>query len=229
MLTKVLLVEDNMTLAKMICHLLKQEKIDVDCVEKGEDALEYVTLKEYDVVILDWMLPGISGLEVCHELRKNGYSSGIIMLTARGEKEDKIEGLNTGADDYVTKPFDFEELMARIKSVARRGTKPISSCVLDYGNVKLDSNRFIVEIDGKTVGLSNKEFKLLELLISNKEAVVTRETIFNKIWNNENGVMPNTLDVYIKMLRNKLESSNSNVKIKTIRGFGYRLENEESK
>lgn len=227
MLIKVLLVEDNKTLAKMICHLFRQEKLDIEHVEKGEDALEYVALNSYDVVILDWMLPGISGIDVCRSLRAKGCSSGIIILTARGEKQDKIEGLNIGADDYITKPFDFDELIARVKAVARRGTKTIVSNKIKYGNIEIDSNRFLMTIDGKMVDLTAKEFKLIEMLMNNKEIAVSRERIFDKLWNNENGVLPNTLEVYIKMLRNKLINYKSNVSIKTIRGLGYKLEIEE--
>lgn len=228
MLIKLLLVEDNLTLAKMVCRLFKQEKFEIEHVTNGEDALEYISLNDYDTVILDWMLPGISGVEVCQKLRNNGYSGGIVMLTAKGEKDDKIEGLDMGADDYVTKPFDFDELAARVKAVSRRSQKIMIGNVVSFGNVELDSNRFIVKINGHNVELTNKEFKLLELFLTNKENIVSRDIIFSRLWGNENGVMPNTLEVYIKMLRNKLADYNSNVCIKTVRGWGYKLEIEQN-
>lgn len=220
----ILLAEDNQRLGKMLCHLFKQENIMVDYVENGEDALEYVSLNHYDVIILDWMLPKLSGVEVCQLIREKGINSGVIILTAKGEKDDKIQGLNIGADDYVVKPADFDELLARVKAVARRENRSFINSIIKYGNIEMDTSVYSIKINDKKIDLTKKEYNILEILMRNIGNTITRDLLFSKIWNGEDGIMSNTLDVNISSLRKKLETYGATPQIKTLRGIGYRLE-----
>lgn len=223
---QLLLAEDDRKLGRLLCHLFKSEGIDVDYVDNGADALTYSTLKKYDVLVLDWMMPQLSGIEVCRRLRQSSWPGGIIMLTAKDTTADTVFGLNTGADDYVIKPVEFDELLARVRAVWRRGGNQIQKTVLKAGDISMDVNAFQVSKGGAVLKLTHKEFLLLELLLRNVGQTLPREVIFDRIWNHEAGVMSNTLDVYIKMLRSKLDRPGCESCIRTVRGVGYRLESE---
>lgn len=221
---QLLLAEDDKKLGKMLCHLFKSEGAEIDYVDNGEDALAYSTLKDYDVIILDWMMPIISGVEVCRRLRQSGWTGGIIMMTAKDTTADTVFGLNIGADDYVIKPVEFDELLARVRAVQRRGGNGRGKTNLAVGDILMDVNAFKVMRGNEELKLTQKEFKILELLMINAGQTIPRDIIFDRIWNNDTGVMSNTLDVYIRMLRSKLDRKGKDSIITTVRGIGYRLE-----
>ena len=175
--------------------------------------------EEYDVIVLDLMVPKMDGMEICKKLRIEENHTPILMLTARGELSDKVEGLNSGADDYLVKPFAFEELLARVKALARR-PKLTNNEELKINNLTLNTNTFEVKKDGKNVELSRKEFALLEYLMRNSGKVVSKENIIAHVWDYESDILPNTVEVFIGYLRGKIGED----LIKTIRGFGYKIE-----
>ncbi len=221
---KVLLAEDDGKLGKMLCRLFAGEKIHVDCVENGEDALAYVGAVEYDVIILDWMMPRLSGIEVCRQLRQQGVSCGILMLTAKDTTEDTVFGLDTGADDYIIKPVVFDELLARVRAVYRRGHNKIRENKVSRGSLTIDINSYKVMRGSEEIKLTQKEFQLLELFMVNAGKTIPRDVIFERLWGNEGSVMSNTLDVYVKLLRDKIDKKGAPSLIRTVRGIGYRME-----
>lgn len=217
---KILLVEDGLKIAKAIENGLKIHHYSVDVAYTGEEALAVFDEEVYDLVILDWMLPGMDGIEVLKELRKKNVQIPVLMLTAKGEVEDKIHGLDQGADDYLSKPFSFDEVLARIKALLRR-PKTFQSEVYKYDNLILDINKAILLVNNKKVELSYTEFKLLSFLIRNKEIVIEKSRIISSVWNNNSNIQKNTVEAYIKRLRGKLGKSKN--LIKTVRGTGYKL------
>lgn len=222
---RILLAEDNKKLGKLISHMLKQEKIQVDWVEEGNLAYDCAIEEEYDILILDWMLPGRSGVEICRDLRERGYQKGILMLTARDTLEDRVMGLGEGADDYLVKPFEFEELVARIRALCRRNDRTIQSQKMKIGNLSLDRVQKRISRNGEEVQLSPREFELLEFLAENKGQTVPKDLILDRIWGWEKEIRSNSVESYIKLLRKKLKmSEEEGVMIHTIRGIGYRLE-----
>ena len=176
--------------------------------------------EEYDLIILDIMLPGLSGLEICKKLRKENIHTPILMLTARGQVSDKVEGLNSGAYDYLTKPFAFEELLARVRALTRRPKGSVGQ-VLSIENLSLNTLNFEVKRGKKQIMLSSKEYALLEYLLRHPNQVLSKDQIINHVWDYESDVLPNTVEVYIGYLRGKLGKPEI---IKTVRGFGYKLE-----
>jgi DNA-binding response OmpR family regulator len=171
------------------------------------------------------MLPGMDGIAICKELRNQQIHTPVLILTAKGQTQDKVTGLDSGADDYLTKPFSFEELLARIRALIRR-PKAAAHTILKAGDLTLDSSQYSVMRQGTQIQLSNKEFSLLEYLMRHASMIVTKDQIISHVWNYESDILPNTVEVYIKNLRNKLESpfKNSKPLIKTVRGFGYKIE-----
>lgn len=214
---RILVVEDEHGIAQSIKKGLEQETYAVDLAYTGTEGYDLATETDYDVIILDLMLPGMDGLQICQKLREEKIHTPILILTAKSQIPDKVKGLNAGADDYLTKPFAFEELLARIRAIARRPTTQISS-VLSYGGIELDTTHLTVEIEGKVVGLSSKEFALLEYFLRHKEITLNKTQIIEHVWDYESDILPNTVEVYVKKLRNK------GVGIVTVRGFGYKLE-----
>lgn len=214
---KVLVVEDEHKIANSIKHGLEQEGLAVDVVFDGIEGYDLAASEDYDVIILDILLPGMDGLEICRKLRKENIHTPILMLTAKGQLEDKVEGLNSGADDYLTKPFAFEELLARIRALGRR---PVSSVgtELTVGNLTLNTLSFEVVMNGKPIQLSRKEFSLLEYLMRHPGKLLSKDQIISHVWNYEADILPNTVEVYIGYLRKKIPSL-----IHTVRGFGYKL------
>lgn len=222
---RILLAEDNKKLGKLISHMLKQEKIQVDWVEDGNLAYDCAMEEEYDILVLDWMLPERSGVEICRDLRERGYQKGILMLTARDTLEDRVMGLGEGADDYLVKPFEFEELVARIRALSRRNDRTIQSQKMKIGNLSLDRVQKRISRNGEEVQLSPREFELLEFLAENKGQTVPKDLILDRIWGWEKEIRSNSVESYIKILRKKLKmSEEEGVMIHTIRGIGYRLE-----
>ncbi len=226
---KILLLEDNRVLAKSLIKGLKQEGFLVEHFVRGDDGERFflVNYKMFDVVILDLMLPGKSGQEICASIREHNIDIPIIMLTAKDTVEDKVEGLNIGADDYLTKPFDFEELVARLRALTRRKEKIRNETVNITKNIVIDMQKVAVYKNNKEVSLSPKEYAILEMLVINRGRAVTREQIFDKVTDFAADNWSNAIDVHIKNIRKKLFKDEKNDPIKTIWGVGYRLDTDE--
>lgn len=227
-MTKILLVEDEASLSEPLAYLLGKEGFDVTVAETGTAAVEMFTRSGADLILLDLMLPGISGTEVCRQIRATSMVP-IIMLTAKDTEVDKVVGLELGADDYVTKPYSSRELVARIRAVLRRQSGLDENygedTQLTAGPVKMDVDRHIVSINGQTTPFPLKEFELLEFLIRNSGRVLTRAQLIDRVWGNDYFGDTKTLDVHIKRLRAKIEVDPANpVFIQTVRGLGYKFE-----
>lgn len=225
---RILVVEDEHRIANTIKKGLEQERYAVDVAYDGEKGLDLASVESYDVIILDLMLPKVDGLTICKTLRENGNHVPILILTAKGQIRDKIEGLDSGADDYLAKPFSFDELLARIRALGRR-PKEILSNTLSISNLSLDTKSFVVKRDKKEIPLSGKEFALLEYLMRNKQRVVTKDEIISHVWDYDSNILPNTVEVYIRNLRNKIDKPfKGNELIHTARGFGYKVASKEN-
>lgn len=230
---RVLVVDDEKLIVKGIRFSLEQDGMEVDCAYDGEEALEAAKQKEYDVVLLDVMLPKLTGFEVCQQIREFS-SMPIIMLTAKGDDMDKILGLEYGADDYITKPFNILEVKARIKAIMRRNGKKLggdeTSRVVEFGDLKVDCESRRVYIESKEVNLTAKEFDLLELVMFNPNKVYSRDSLLNTVWGYDYPGDVRTVDVHIRRLREKIESNPSEPKyIHTKWGVGYFFQNQNQK
>ncbi|MEI8143637.1 MAG: response regulator transcription factor [Candidatus Berkelbacteria bacterium] len=225
---RILIVEDDQKIAGAIKRGLTSEHFAVDISYDGKDGYGMTTINEYDLIILDRMLPEIDGIEICRLLRKNKKSTPIIMLTAKTEVRDRVEGLNAGADDYLTKPFAFEELLARVRALLRRPNVEIQSKIV-VNDLSLDREKYEVVRAGKEVKLSAKEFALLEFLVINAGQILTKNKIIEHVWDYDADILPNTVEVFIGYLRNKIDKpfGDSNPLIETVRGFGYRIKLEK--
>lgn len=221
---KLLVVEDEIQLADALSEILRRNKYSVDTVYNGIDGLDNAVTGVYDCIILDIMLPGMNGLEVIGNIRKEKISTPVLLLTARCEIDDKINGLDCGADDYLTKPFVTEELLARIRALTRRKGEVIDDDRLDYGGLELIKSTLSIKCSENDVKLSLKEYQIMELLISNPRQILPKERIIEKIWGYESDVEYNNIEVYISFLRKKLVIISAPVQIKTARGIGYYLE-----
>ena len=221
---RILVVEDEHKIANSIKKGLEQENFSVDIVFDGESALDMAETEEYDCIVLDLMLPKINGVQVCSQLRKDENHTPIIMLTAKSELEDKVHGLTMGADDYLTKPFAFEELLARIRALLRRPKDRLEN-TLKCGDLELNPATFEIKRLDEQVNLTKKEFALLEYLMRNKNKTVTKDQIISHVWNYDSNILDNTVEQYIGYLRNKIDKPFPNKKqlLQTIRGFGYKL------
>ena len=219
---KLLIIEDEHKIANLIKQGLEQEHFTVDVAYDGTSGFDFASSEPYDAIILDRLLPGMDGLEICKKLREQNNHVPIIMLTAKGQVADRVEGLNSGADDYLTKPFAFEELLARIRAVLRV-KNTASSTVLKVGSLALDMITHKVTRDSKTIDLSSKEYALLEYLMRNPGAVVTRTMISEHVWDINFETFTNVIDVYINYLRNKIDQGFKTKMIHTVRGRGYTL------
>ena len=229
-MTKILVVEDEESFSEALAYLLGREGFDVTVADSGPKAIEEFDRVGADLVLLDLMLPGLSGTEVCKQLRQRSDVP-IIMLTAKDSEVDKVVGLELGADDYVTKPYSSRELVARIRAVLRRnsdlGDSEPAGGTLTVGPVRLDTERHVVAINGGTVQFPLKEFELLEFLMRNCDRVLTRTQIIDRVWGSDYVGDTKTLDVHIKRLRAKIEVDPANpVYIQTVRGLGYKMENK---
>lgn len=220
---KVLLAEDEKRMNRALCELLRQEGYDVDAFENGEDALYAIESGIYDLIVLDVMMPGMNGYAVAKHARKAGVRTPILMLTAKGELDDKVEGLDSGADDYLTKPFMTRELLARLRALSRRGL-PADDNGLSFADLTLDTKAAVLKCaNGKSVRLGEKELRILEYLISNQGQVLTREQIALKIWGYESDAEYNNVEVYMSFARKKLAFVESKCEIKALRGIGYEM------
>jgi two-component system, OmpR family, response regulator len=222
---RVLVVEDEVRLASLIRRGLREDGVLADVAIKGEDALWMAASTPYDAMTLDFLLPGIDGLEVCRRLRKEEVRTPILMLTARDDVQDRIAALDGGADDYLVKPFDFGELVARLRALARRG--PVQrGPVLRVAGIELDSGAHRVTCNEQQVTLSTKEFQLLEVFMRHPDQVLTRYQLLEGAWDNAYEHHSNVIDVYVRYLREKLDRPFGADSMETVRGVGYRLRSE---
>ncbi len=222
----ILLVEDELSLARAVKRILEGQGYLVDAVHDGLSAVDYATGFDYDLIILDVMLPKLDGFEVVRILRKDNVNTPILMLTARTTIRDKVNGLNRGADDYMTKPFDTEELLARVGALTRRTGGTVVVDTVSFGDLTLDVKAMNLTCGGNDVQLSKKEFEVLKLFFYNPTMTITKEMMINKVWGAESDVSDNNVEVYISFLRKKLRYLKSTVTLKNIQKLGYRLEVE---
>ncbi|MCU1286077.1 MAG: cztR [Acidobacteriales bacterium] len=219
---KILLVEDETKMAQLISRALKEDIHSVAVAHTGPEGLDLINSETFDLIILDVMLPGITGFEVATRARKRGTKTPILMLTARDAVPDIVAGLDAGADDYLTKPFSLAEFLARVRAIARRG--PLSHAAqLKFNDLVLDPATHEVNRGGRRIDLTKKEYMLLEVLLRQAGRVVQRDHIIDAVWSNEESVENNTLDAFISSLRNKVDGRSATKLIRTIRGVGYRI------
>ncbi|OGD56394.1 DNA-binding response regulator [Candidatus Berkelbacteria bacterium RBG_13_40_8] len=221
---RVLIIEDDHKIANAIKKGLEQESFACDVEYNGEKGLGAALAIDYDLIILDRMLPEIDGIKICRVLRDHEKNTPILILTAKDQTRDKVDGLNAGADDYLIKPFAFEELLARIKALLRRPQNHINK-ILKIGDLSLDTVNYEVKRDGKKITLSTTEFALLEYLMRNPNRILTKDNIIAHVWDYDADILPNTVEVYIGYLRAKIDKPFKNLKplIYTSRGFGYKI------
>ena len=216
----VLFVDDEKDLTSALSAILMQHNYTVDCAYNGEDGLEYALSGIYDVIVLDVMMPKMNGFEMLKRLRAKKIETPVLMLTAKADVSDKIDGLNIGADDYITKPFDTQELLARIKALLRRGSQ-YKDNALSVGNTVLDRDTFELVVGDKKIALGKKEFQIMEILMINAGKCVEKERLIEKIWGYDSDAEYNTIEVYISFLRKKLAAIGSSAEIRSLRGIGY--------
>lgn len=220
---KLLLVEDEPKIARAIKLGLEQERSTVEVVHDGPGGLSAALGDSYDAIILDRMLPGgIDGLDICAKIREKGVKTPILMLTAKGQIRDRVNGLNAGADDYLVKPFSFEELLARLRAITRRPHET-NGAVLEVEDLTLDTVTYDVQRAGKPISLSQTEYSLLEYLMRNKNRVLSKANIINHVWDFDADILPNTVEAYIGYLRTKVDKPFDTPLIQTVRGFGYKI------
>lgn len=225
---RILLAEDEKRMARALVELLKQEKYDVDHMEDGDSALMALESGIYDIAVLDVMMPEMNGFEVARRARKNGITTPILMLTAKSQLDDKVQGLDSGADDYLTKPFQTKELLARIRALGRRSSS-FQEDILNYGDLTIDKSTAMLNCDttGQNVRLSEKELRILEYMFNNNGQIMTREQLAVKIWGFESETEYNNVEVYMSFTRKKLAFVGSKVEIKAVRGLGYELREKD--
>ena len=218
------MVEDEHRIANSIKKGLEQESYAVDVAYTGNDGYDLASTEDYDLILLDLLLPEMDGVIITKKLRKNKIHTPILMLTAKGQVQDKVVGLDAGADDYLTKPFSFEELLARVRALSRRPKVTLDD-TLEVADLELNSKSFQVKRGKTSISLSSKEFSLLEYLLRNAGKILTKDQIIGHVWDYNADILPNTVEVYIRNLRNKIDLPFSNKKhlILTVRGFGYRI------
>ncbi|MEM1505081.1 response regulator transcription factor [Domibacillus sp. 8LH] len=221
----ILLAEDDLQLGELVSFMLKKKGgYGVEWVKTGEDAYDYASSVHYDVLILDWMMPNGTGVEVCRDLRKEGYGGAILMLTAKDAVEDRVMGLDAGADDYLVKPFEIDELLARLRALTRRNYAPIVEETVSIQGVELNRNSQTIQKNGQSIQLSPREFQLLDLLVQNKGQVLTRDVMLDRIWGYEADVTTKTIDATVKLLRKKLDLVDRPDIVQSVRGVGYKVE-----
>ncbi len=219
---RLLLAEDEEDMSKALVKILKSNNYSVDAVYNGNDALDYLMSDIYDGAILDIMMPGMSGIDALKEARANGIKTPVLLLTAKSEVDDRVEGLDSGADDYLTKPFAMKELLARVRALTRRREEVVDS-LLEYGNVSLDRLTYQLSTPKGGVKLGNKDFQMLEMLITNPGQIISVDQFMDKIWGYDSDAELNVVWVYISNLRKKLKSLEADITIKAHRGIGYSL------
>jgi DNA-binding response OmpR family regulator len=220
---RILVVEDEHKIAGALKKGLEQESFAVDLAYDGKEGLGSALVNEYDLVVLDRMLPGITdGLEICRVMREKNIHTPVLVLTAKDTTGDKVSGLNSGADDYLVKPFAFEELLARIRALLRRPTQTLTN-TLKVDNLTLDVNSYEVKRGSRDIQLTNKEFALLEYLMRNPGKILTNDQIIARVWDFDADILPNTVEVFVGYLRKKIDVDGEKKLIQTVRGFGYKL------
>ena len=220
---KILLAEDDVKLGRLIKHMLETEQHQVEWVVRGDEALVRATDAVFDIILLDWMMPGISGLDACRQLREQGYKKPVLMLTAKDAVDDKVRGLDGGADDYLIKPFEFSELFARVRALGRRGEAPLQEEIVTVGIWQLNRTSRTVTRGHSEIQLSAREYQLLDVLIQNRGLVVPREVLLDRVWGLGSEVSDNNLDAYIRLLRKKIDDPETETLIQTVRGIGYKV------
>lgn len=220
---RILLAEDERELSNALTEILKHNRYSVDQAFDGEEAINFLDTGEYDCIILDIMMPKKNGIEVLKKLRMKNDKTPVIILTAKSQVDDKVLGLDSGADDYITKPFNSKELLARIRVMSRRKIGKADNR-LKLGNTELDIEKYLILTESGETELNNKEFQIIEMLIRNSSIIISQDKIFENIWGLDTDTEMNTIWVYISNIRKKLNSINSNLEIKTIRNIGYKLE-----
>lgn len=219
---KILVVEDEHLIATSIKKGLEQEKYVVDVAFDGLTGYDLASSGDYDLIILDLMLPKMDGLSVCRRIRQEKNHTPILMLTAKSQLEDKVIGLDSGADDYLTKPFAFEELLAHIRALARRPQSTVNE-ILSFSDLTFNLSTLEVSRQGKNIKLSGKEYALLECLMRHPRQVLSKDQLIKHVWSYESNILPNTVEVYIRNLRQKIDKNYKVKLIKTVRGFGYKI------
>lgn len=222
---RILLAEDEKEMSNAIVAVLKHEHYSVDAVYDGQDALDYLETGLYDGAILDIMMPKMDGVSVLKEIRKQGMDVPVILLTAKSEIDDKVEGLDAGADDYLTKPFAMKELLARLRAITRRQGE-VTDQIMEFSNLKLDRSTFMISTEKDSLRLANKEFQMLEMLLSNPGQIISTDQFMDKIWGYDTETELNVVWVYVSYLRKKLSKIGAKVNIKAARGVGYLVEAE---
>lgn len=220
---RILLIEDDVTIARLLKEGLEDESYAIDVAHDGSEGYRTAATDEYDVIILDIMLPEMNGYEVCRALRKDGNKTPILMLTARDAERDIVEGLDTGADDYLAKPFSFDVLLARIRALLRRPNEKLEE-ILQVGDLKLDPSSKKVTRASQEINLTAKEYGVLEYLMRNKGKVLSKEQIISHVWDFDADVLPNNVELFIMFLRRKIDKPFKSKLIHTVSGFGYKLE-----
>ncbi|PAQ14668.1 response regulator transcription factor [Bacillus sp. FJAT-42315] len=221
----ILFAEDDEQLGEVVAYMLnKKGGYTVDWVQEGEEAYDYANASHYDVLVLDWMMPNGDGVDVCRRLRKEGYSGAILILTAKDTVGDRIEGLDSGADDYLVKPFEIDELLARLRALLRRNYAPIVAETESIHGVVLNRTSQMIHHNKEMIQLSPREFQLLDFLVRNKGQVLPREVILDRVWGYDAEVAPKTIDATVKLLRKKLNQIGQQDMIQSIRGVGYKVE-----
>ena len=220
---RVLLIEDDVTIARLLKEGLEDESYAIDVVNDGSEGYRTAAADDYDIIILDIMLPGMNGYEVCRALRNDGNKTPILMLTARDAERDIVEGLDTGADDYLAKPFSFDVLLARIRALLRRPNEKLEE-ILQVGDLKLDPSSKKVTRASQEISLTAKEYGVLEYLMRNKGKVLSKEQIISHVWDFDADVLPNNVELFIMFLRRKIDKPFKSKLIHTVSGFGYKLE-----
>ena len=223
---RILVVEDEYKLADVIAARLKKEKYEVDISLDGEDGLYNAESGIYDLIILDVMLPKVNGFEILSEIREEGITSKVIMLTAKSMLEDKLEGLTGGANDYITKPFHMDELVARVNIQLRQDSSNVAKDYIEFGDIRLgtETSQLTCTTTGESINVINKEFQLLEYFINNPNRILSKEQIYDKVWGYDNEIESNNLEAYLSFIRKKLKAIGTSVNIKAVRGMGYRME-----
>lgn len=222
---RILIVEDDHRIAASIKKGLEQESFLVDVCYGGKEGYDLASSEGYELIILDLMLPEMDGITICKKLREAKNNTPILILTAKGQTQDKVEGLNSGADDYLVKPFSFEELLARVKALSRR-PHLVTKNILKAKDLVLDRDKFEVRRAGEEITLSNKEFMLLQFLLEHAGSILTKVQIMDHVWSYDSDILPNTIEVYIRNLRKKIDLPyrSADALICTVRGFGYKLQ-----
>lgn len=220
---RVLLIEDDVTIARLLKEGLEDESYAVDIARDGSEGYRTAAADDYDVIILDIMLPEMNGYEVCRSLRNDGSKTPILMLTARDAERDIVEGLDTGADDYLAKPFSFDVLLARIRALLRRPNEKLEE-ILQVGDLKLDPSSKKVTRASQEINLTAKEYGVLEYLMRNKGKILSKEQIISHVWDFDADVLPNNVELFIMFLRRKIDKPFKSKLIHTVSGFGYKLE-----